>query len=409
MWRQLSNIIEPYQYTVWSEFTPLAIQYKSVNLGQGFPAFPAPDFAKEALKKATDDDFNQYSRSQGLIDLVNIVADVYKDKYNRTIDPLNEVLITMGASEGLLLASMGSLNPGDEAIMFDPHFDIYCPQICMAGAVARTVPLIPPELGSNTWNIDFDAFRRVFNERTRLFLFNNPHNPTGKVFTKEEIQQIADILSEWPNVQVVSDEVYEHLLFDGRKLYPIATFNNLWDRSVTLSSAGKLFSVTGWKCGWAVGGIDIIRKMAITHQWVTYCSNTPCQKAVATVLDLARNPYQDSSNFYEWINNEFIKKREIVYNLLKNQVKKLNIEPIMPEGGYFMIARINIRDIPKSYLDEGTPDFAFCRYMTKELGVTAIPCSAFFLDENKHLGEMMVRFALCKDYGDYEKAAVLLG
>jgi kynurenine--oxoglutarate transaminase/cysteine-S-conjugate beta-lyase/glutamine--phenylpyruvate transaminase len=409
MWRRLPNRIEPYQYTVWTEFTPLAVQYKAVNLGQGFPGFPAPEFVKEALKKATDDDFNQYSRSQGLIDLVNIVAEVYKDKYDRTIEPLSEVIITMGASEGLLLAALGCLNPGDEAVMFDPHFDIYRPQIHMAGAVTKTVPLIPPEAGNTVWTIDFDAFRRAFNERTRVFLFNNPHNPVGKVFTKEEIQQIADILSEWPEVQVISDEVYEHLLFDGRKLHPIATFNDLWERSVTLSSAGKLFSVTGWKCGWGIGGKDIIRKMAISHQWVTYCSNTPCQKAVATALDLARRPYQEFPNYYDWINNEFIKKRDIVYNLLKNVAKKIKVDPIMPEGGYFMMARINASDIPQSYLEEGTPDFAFCRWMTKELGVTAIPCSAFFLGENKHLGELMVRFALCKDYVDYEKAAELLG
>mmetsp|Transcript_12886 Transcript_12886/g.12975 ORF Transcript_12886/g.12975 Transcript_12886/m.12975 type:complete len:308 (+) Transcript_12886:302-1225(+) len=306
-----------------------------------------------------------------------------------------------------MCALLGMVDPGDEVVMIEPCFDLYIPQTSIFGGIPVGVPLTPPTPGKNQWTLDFDRLEAAFNERTRVFMINTPHNPIGKVFTRQEIEKIVEILEKWPNVCIISDEVYEYITYDGREHISIANFGNLWDRTVVFGSAGKIFSVTGWKTGWAIGGASAIKKITTAHMWNTYCSNTVVQGAIARMLRVADEPYIGCSNYYEWIKNEYARKREIVYNLLRNATK-IGVDPIIPEGGYFLCARVNPALIEPSYLENATSDFAFCRWMTEKLGVCAIPCSAFYLENHKQDGENLVRFALCKDYKDYEAAEKLL-
>jgi len=404
-WNAVAKVLEPFQYTVWTEFTPLANKFGAVNLGQGFPNFKCPDFVKQTLGAATHRDENQYSRVQGHPDLVNEIAATYKDKYNRQIDPLTEVVVTTGATEALCCAMLGLVDPGEEVIFFDPSFDLYIPQIAFARGVPVAVPLIPPSEGENAWQIDFEAFERAFNENTRVLILNTPQNPIGKVYTRAEYERIHDILVKWPKVAIINDEVYEYITYDGRILESLATYGNLWERSVTLSSAGKIFSVTGWKTGWGIGGAVVVRKIVMAHIWTTFCCNTVCQAALADVLRQARLPYEGFPTYYAWLNNEYSRKREILVNLLRSATKA-RITPVIPEGGFFVLGRIDPADITEPrFLENASPDFAFCRWSTEVLGVCAIPCSAFFLGPNKHIGERLVRYAICKSDEDFEAAA----
>ena len=411
MWKNISKNLEPHQYTVWTEFTPLAIKNQAVNLGQGFPGFECPAFVKQALTDSVNNNENQYCPPSGHPPLREEIARVYGRKHSRVINPLTEVVVTHGASEGVMVACLSMIDPGDEVVIIDPSFDIYIPQILLVGGTIQRVSLDPPTDGEGAWTVNFEKLEAAFNERTRVFVFNTPNNPIGKVFTREEIERIAEILARWPNVAVVSDEVYEYITFDGREHVSICDIGNLWERTVTLGSAGKIFSITGWKTGWAVGGHELVRKMVNAKMWTSFCSNTVCQGGIARAMRIADQPYMGFENYYLWLREEYQKKREIMKRIFAN-TQLIKVEPLLSEGGFFICARIKDAQeyIPARYLESGSLDFAFCRWITENLKICAIPCSVFFSDENKALGEDLVRFALCKDYSDYEKVEnILLG
>lgn len=402
MLRQIASRLEPFQYTVWNEFSPLALKHKAINLGQGFPSFEPPEFVKAALRHTVTLPLNQYSRSQGHLPLVEEVAKVYSLKHKRSINPATEVVVGMGASELLLSAFLGLVNPGDEVVVFDPYFDIYIPQIRMAGGIPVAVPLLPPSNNQSQWNIDFTRLEQAFNSKTRLFILNTPLNPIGKVYTHSEMTKIAAILAKWPQVSIICDEVYEHIVFSGA-LNSLANYGDLWSRTATLSSAGKIFSITGWKTGWAVGGAEIIRKLAVAHQWTVFCSNTPCQAAVAIALKQAEEPYNGYSTYYQWLLNEYKRKLARLTHILSTS-SRVKLRTIEPEGGFFLLAEI-VGEVPQQYRATASLDFAFCRWITEQWGVTAIPASAFFTNENQHFGERFARFALCKRDDEYEQVA----
>lgn len=409
MWKKLANKLEPYQFSVWTEFTPLAIKHQAINLGQGFPSFPCPDFIKQALAEAVNNNENQYCKPAGFPLLTDEIARVYGKRHNRTINPLTEISVSHGASEGLLIAVMSMIDPGDEVVLIDPTFDIYVPQIEMFDGVVKRVSLLPPKDSTSPWQIDWDKLESAFNSKTRVFYYNTPNNPIGKVFTADELQKLANILKKWPNVAVVADEVYEHITFDDRPHLSLCDFGDLWDRTVTISSAGKIFSVTGWKTGWAVGGQELIRKMNTAKVWTSFCSNTVCQGAVARGLKIADNEYRGFPNYYLWLREQYRLKREHMKRILE-RTDKVKLQPILSEGGFFLCARVldNGDFVPERFRKGGTLDFAVSRWMTEHFKVSAIPCSVFFSDENRHLGEDLVRFALCKDFSDYEKTEKIL-
>eukprot|EP00743_Colponemidia_sp_Colp-15_P002954 GILK01003195.1.p1 GENE.GILK01003195.1~~GILK01003195.1.p1 ORF type:complete len:438 (+),score=63.17 GILK01003195.1:40-1314(+) len=393
--------------TVWHEFTPLAIEHNAVNLGQGFPDWETPAFLKEAMVEAMANNENQYCRSAGHRKLVDAVAARYGALMNRQINPMDEVLISVGGTEGLFLALQGLVNPGDEVIVFEPAFDIYAAQIQMAGGVVRHVPLSPvtAEDGTVQWTFDPAVLRGSFNNRTRAIIVNTPHNPTGKIFNSSELQMICDLVQSHPDVVAISDEVYEYLIYDGHAHVRLCTLPGMWDRTITISSAGKTFSCTGWKIGWLVGPKHLIQCAAIAHQWVCFSVSTPSQVAVASALERAQQEYEGFPSYFDYLCHMYKSKRE----KLATALREAGLKPCMPQAGFFIMADISEAPIPEAYLAPGVSrDYAFCRWLTKDIGVAAIPPTSFYCDQNKEVGANYARFAFCKSDNLLDEAAIRL-
>lgn len=403
--------------TVWQEFTPLSAEVGAINCGQGFPDWASPAFVKDALRQATmEDNANQYCRSAGLPALTQALAKRYSAFLGRPVNWATEVTIGVGASETLFASMQALVDHGDEVLLISPAFDIYSSQVVMAGGVPKYVPLrlvdaaeeggaaagvaVAATRRRQVWKLDMAEFAAAFSERTRVVVLNTPHNPTGKCFDAEELAQIAAIVQRHPRVVVVSDEVYEHMVYGGRKHLRIATLPGMWERTLTVSSAGKTFSVTGWKIGWAVGPEALVKGLVLTNQWVQYSVSTPCQHAVALCLDLADKPYEGFPSYYAWLNAEYVRKRDI----LTAGLVAAGLTPVAPEGGFFIIADTSNVAVPEAYMRVTTKaapvmtrDWAFCRYLTLEHKVTAIPPSAFFEGEDKAIARNIARFAFCKE------------
>ena len=387
--------------TVWQEFSPLAVKEGAVNLGQGFPDWASPLFVKDAMKKAMDDNANQYCRSAGLPALVQGLARRYSKYLSRDINWETEVTIGVGASETLFAAMQALVDVGDEVLLISPAFDIYSAQVVMAGGVCKYVPLRPVgDPGSQSWSLDMEEFAGAFTDRTKVVLVNSPHNPTGKCFSMEELSQMSEVIKRHPRVVVVSDEVYEHMVYAPREHLRIATLPGMWERTVTISSAGKTFSVTGWKVGWAVGPANLVGGIITTNQWVQYSVPTCTQYAISLCLDAADQPYEGFPNYYAWLNAQYVRKRDI----LNKGLLDAGMTPIAPEGGFFIVADTSKVIVPEKYMKETTKaapvmtrDWALCRYLTIEHKVAAIPPSAFFEGKDKDIAKNIARFAFCKE------------
>ena len=292
----------------------------------------------------------------------------------------------VGATETLYAAMQALLDPGDEAVLITPAFDIYAAQVQMAGGVPVSVPLRlqPPPAGgggSATWQLDLAELRAALSPRTRVLLLNNPQNPTGKVLGRAELEGIAALLADFPACVVVSDEVYEHIMFDGAVLPRVATLPGMWERTLTVSSSGKTFSCTGWKVGWAVGPEALVRGLVLTNQWVQFSVSTPSQKAIADALAAAEAPYEGSASYYAHLTARYTAKRA----QLMAGLAAAGLNPALPDGGYFIIADTSNIAFPERYMALSTKaapvmrrDWAFCRFLIEEIKVAAIPPSAFF-------------------------------
>ncbi|CEG47831.1 kynurenine-oxoglutarate transaminase [Plasmopara halstedii] len=392
------------QPTVWHEFTPLALENGAVNLGQGFPDWCCENFVKQAAKDALDADYNQYARPQGHRKLVEQLAKKYSRELNRDINWENEVAVGVGATETIYAAVNSFVQAGDEVIIFEPSFDIYSAQVKMAGGVCRYIPLqvrLCDKTGSKGFFINEQMLTATFSAKTRAVILNTPHNPTGKVFTTEELELIANYVRQHSRVIVISDEVYEHILFDSQKHRRIASIDGMWDRTLTVSSAGKTFSVTGWKVGWAIGPSNLIKGIYLANNWIHFSVATPFQEAVANMLELAEKPYNGFPTFYAFVANRYEQKRD----RLSRALVDIGIIPITPGGGIFLYSDISAVKVPDSFLESNlSHDWAFCRWLTISKGVAAIPSSAFFCSENKTEGSNWVRFAYCKTDEAIEEA-----
>ncbi|KAI9995319.1 hypothetical protein PInf_012371 [Phytophthora infestans] len=405
MAEQLAKRLDGFdQPTVWHEFTPLALEHKAVNLGQGFPDWRCEDFVKQAAKDALDADFNQYARPQGHKKLVEVLAKKYSKELNRGINWTNEIAVGVGATETVYAAVNSFVQPGDEVVVFEPAFDIYTAQVQMAGGVCRYVPLhvrTCDQTGSKEFYLDEPTLAAAFSSKTRAVLLNNPHNPTGKVFTAEELELIAKYVRQYPRVIIISDEVYEHILFDGNKHVRIANIDGMGERTLTVSSAGKTFSVTGWKVGWAIGPSSLIKGIYLANNWIQFSVATPFQEAVANMLELAEKPYKGFPTFYAFVADQYKQKRD----RLSRALVDVGITPITPGGGIFLYSDISAVKVPDSFIEPGMSyDWAFCRWLTITKGVTAIPTTAFFCSENKAEGSQWARFAYCKTDEAIEEA-----
>ena len=332
--------------TVWGEFTPLAVQHSAVNLGQGFPDWETPQFIKDALCRSVQGSGNQYARSAGDLKLVEALAKHYSPLMGREVDPLTEVAVSAGATGVMFAVLQGLLNEGDEVVVMEPAFDIYAAQIQMAGAAPVYVSLRLDGSGQRErWVLDMAELEAAFSPRTRMMILNTPHNPTGKVFTRQELEAIACILERHPDVTAVTDEVYEKLIFDGGRHERLASLPGMWDRVVTISSCGKTFSCTGWKIGWALGAAHLIKPMVLTNQWTTYCVSTPTQQALAEVLRQSEEPYEGHSSYFDFIRAEYERKR----NHLTASLMSAELRPIVPEGGFFVVAHTGAHSFPEKY------------------------------------------------------------
>jgi len=355
--------------TIFAEMTQAALRYDAVNLGQGFPDTDGPAEILEVARESIASGLNQYPPAIGMPVLREAVADHQRRFYGLEVDPDTEVLVTVGATEAIAAAILALVEPGEEVVVFEPFYDSYAASIALAGGVRRTVPLHFPDLA-----VDEAALRAAFGPRTRAVLLNTPHNPTGKVFTRAELELVAELAREHDAV-VISDEVYEHLTFDGLTHTPIATLPGMAERTLTISSGGKTFSVTGWKVGWVHGPRDLVGAVTAVKQFLTFVGSGPFQPAIAEGLGMPES-------FFTGFAAELQGKRDILVEALTGAGL-----PVMPcQGTYFVIADAAPLGV--------TDAVDFCRRMPQEVGVVGVPVSAF-CDHTEPVASL-VRFAFCK-------------
>ncbi len=371
MVRSAAQRLDGFGTSVFTEMSRLAVEHRAINLGQGFPDFPGPDLVKEAAVRAILADQNQYAPSHGTPRLRQAIAETFARTYGRAIDPDVEVTVTSGATEALQAAMLAFVDPGDEVIYFEPFYDAYPAQVVFAGATPRPVRMQPPD-----WSFDPEELRRAISRKTRVILLNTPHNPTGKMFTRAELEMIAGLAIEH-DLLVITDEVYDRIIFDGSVHLPIALLPGMFERTVTINSTGKTFSMTGWKIGFAIAPTVLSTAIRGTHQFITFATSTPFQEAMAVALEAA-----ESQGYYADLAARYTDLR----NLLRDALEGAGL-PVLPiSGSYFLLADVS----GLSFAD----DVAFCRYLTSEIGVAAIPPSAFYADPAT--APLLARFCFAK-------------
>lgn len=436
--------------SVWLEFTPLSQLTSSINLGQGAPGWGSPAFLKDALVSAARaDEYSQYAPPVGANALVNVIAQKYASRLNPIcnapentnpndvpykFDARTQVIVTDGASQALSLACTALLSPGDEVILLEPAFDIYFSAVCMAEGVPISVPLrLKAGIRGSTRDndtatiassadivLDIDQFISKLSSRTRMLILNSPHNPTGKVFSRSELNAISEALdAHAPNCIVLSDEVYEHIVYDKATAphIPFASISRTaHDRTVSVYSTGKTFSATGLKVGWAIGPAPIIKEMQLAQQYTVFCVNHLSQIAIADALSVAENPYNGRESYYEWLVEFYRRKRDVFVQTLQ----KAGFEPIVPQGAFYVCAHVppkhparresglpekikKLKNEGLLIIDEKTAEFSdynISRNLVLQFGVASIPNSAFFSDETRGkdvLSRNYVRFAFCHE------------
>ena len=372
----LSSRLQGFGTTVFAEMTALAVRHQAVNLGQGFPDFDGPDWLKERVVEAIRGGVNQYCRTSGQPVLTQAVADHQARCYGLTYDPEREVTVTNGATEAIHVTLQALCEVGDEVVFFEPFYDSYRACVAMAGAVSRVVPLRAPD-----FSFDPDELARAITPKTRLILVNSPHNPTGKVFSRAELEVVAELCRRH-DLLAISDEVYEHLVFAGEHLC-LASLPGMRERTVVISSAGKTFSFTGWKIGWTCAPEALSAAVRSAHQFVTFCNSVPMQPAVAAAL-------ASGDDYYAKLTAAYRERRE----RLCRGLAEVGFGVLEPAGTYFVLADIR----PLGWDD----DVAFCRMLPERVGVAAIPPTAFY--EHQEAGRHLVRFAFCKRLDTLDEA-----
>jgi N-succinyldiaminopimelate aminotransferase len=355
--------------TVFSEMSALAVRTRAINLGQGFPDVDGPPSVIAAAEAALEHGANQYAPGIGIPALRAAISRHQQRHYGLDVDPDHEVVVTTGCTEAVAAALLGLVDPGDEVVVLEPYYDSYVAVLDMCGARRRPATLRAPD-----FRPDLDELRSIVSDDTRLILLNTPHNPTGTVLTREELQVVADLAVEHDAI-VVTDEVYEHLVFDDRVHVPIATLPGMWERTLTLSSAGKSYSFTGWKVGWATGPAPLVQAVLAAKQWLTFTSGSPLQPAVAHALD--HEP--------DWP-RELARDLQARRDLLCDGLTAAGLSPRVPEGTYFATT-----DVSHLGWADGRE---LCFALPERAGVVAIPTQGFY--DDAEAGRQLVRWAFCK-------------
>ncbi len=356
--------------TIFTQMSALAVSTGALNLGQGFPDRDGPASVVEAAVTALRQGRNQYAPGPGVPELRRAIATHQAVHYGIELDPSSQVIVTTGATEGISAAILALLDPGDEIVVLEPYYDSYVACIQMAGGVRRPVTLRSPD-----FRLDVDALREAVTARTKAMLVNSPHNPTGAVLDRSELEAVAAVAVEHDLV-VITDEVYEHLVYDDREHIPLCTLPGMWDRTVSISSAGKSFSFTGWKIGWVTGPAPLVRAVESAKQWLTFSSGAPLQPAIAHALT-------EEAGYYDDLRRELQTKRD----LLCEGLAGLDMEVYRPEGTYFVTT-----DVSRYGYGSG---LEFCLALPEKAGVVAIPSQAFYDDHEEGLHK--VRWAFCKE------------
>ncbi|KAJ3260815.1 Kynurenine--oxoglutarate transaminase 3 [Boothiomyces macroporosus] len=383
------NSLDP-NGTVFAEYTALANKHKAVNLGQGFPTLHVADFIRKNAAEAIAHESlgHQYTRSEGHVKLVNALAKYYSPKIGRELNPLNEIMTTVGASEAIYSTIQALVDPDDEVILMQPYYDSYPASISLAGGKPVIVSLKPKANGvsSSDWRLDIAELKKAITSKTKIIMINNPNNPIGKVWSRDELMQVADIAKEH-DLLVIADEVYETLVYSDSEspMIKFASLPDMYERTITIGSMGKMFGVTGWKIGWVIAPPEITRASWLVHQFLPFSVVTPLQEAGANSLEMAMTNgyFEDTTKTYQKLRDKLMKT-----------LNDVGFHPMKPDGGYFIIANIAPFKVQED----------FSAYLTKTVGVTSIPMRAFY-QKNSH-GEVQhyVRFAFCKDEATLDEA-----
>ena len=376
---QLSWKAAQFTESVIREMTRLALQYKAVNLSQGFPDFPAPTLIKSAAQDAIAADVNQYAIAWGAKSLRNAIAEKFsRTNVGVTIDPEREITVCCGSTEAMISAMLAVLNPGDEVVVFEPFYENYGPDAILSGAVPRFVRLHAPD-----WTFDPAELAVSFGPKTRAIIVNTPNNPTGKVFTRGELEIIRDLCVRW-NAYAITDEIYEHMLYDGAEHISMATLEGMRDRTVTINALSKTYSVTGWRVGWAIAAPEVSAAIRKVHDFLTVGAAAPLQEAGAVAL-------QFPPEYYATLASEYAQRRERLLGILTGA----GFRCFKPHGAYYIMTDISAFGF--------ADDVAFAKYLVTKIGVAAVPGSSFYRDPAD--GRTHLRFTFCKTEKTFQAAA----
>jgi N-succinyldiaminopimelate aminotransferase len=388
----LAARLQGFGTTVFAEMSALAVATGSINLGQGFPDTPGPAEVLDVARAAIGTPADQYPPGPGTPELRAAVAAHLERFRGLTYDPDTEVLVTAGATEALTAALLALVEPGDEVVLLEPMYDSYAAAVAMAGGVVRPVPLTPPPPGGDGghWTFDPADLRAAVTPRARLLLLNSPHNPTGTVLDRAELAEVAEVALE-AGLLVLTDEVYEHLVFRGAEHVSAATLPGMRERTLVVGSGGKTFNTTGWKIGWICGPAPLVAAVRTAKQFLTYVNGGPFQPAVAAGLALP-------DAFFTGIAADLERRRDV----LVAGLREAGLPTVSPQATYF--ATVDVRDV--------RPDgdgLAFCRQLPERAGVVAVPSGVFYTREHADLGRSLVRFAFCKRDEVLAEAVARLG
>ena len=367
--RMLSAKAEQFTESVIREMTRLAMKHGAVNLSQGFPDFPAPVEIKEAARQAIADDINQYAITWGAKPLRDAIVEKFERTQGVRADPEREITICCGSTEAMMASMMAIINPGDEIVVFEPFYENYGPDAILSGATPRFVKLRPPD-----WTYDEKELAAAFGPHTKAIILNTPNNPTGKVFTRGELEFIRDLCVRW-NAYCVTDEIYEHILYDGAEHVSMARIDGMRNRTITVNGMSKTYSVTGWRVGWAIAPPETTNAIRKVHDFLTVGAAAPLQQAGAMALRVPQS-------YYDKLASDYAARRDRLLRILE----QARFTVFKPRGAYYIMTDISRFGFPD--------DIAFAKYLVEEIGVAVVPGSSFY-NEPKD-GSTQVRFTFCK-------------
>ncbi|HSP69059.1 MAG TPA: aminotransferase class I/II-fold pyridoxal phosphate-dependent enzyme [Bryobacteraceae bacterium] len=357
--------------------TRLALKHNAVNLAQGFPDFPAPQILKDAARQAIADDVNQYAITWGAKRFRDQIAAKYRRTYGLEIDPEREITVCCGSTEGMIASLLAVSNPGDEVVIFEPFYENFGPDTLLCSAHRKFVKLRPPD-----WAFDPDELRRAFSARTKAIILNSPGNPTGQVFDRKQLQMIADLAQEF-DALVITDEIYEHILYDGAQHIPMMTIPGMRERTILINSMSKTYSVTGWRVGWVLAAPEITESIRKVHDFLTVGAAAPLQEAGVVALGLPESYYRELAQHYA-------ERRDWMLQMLERS----GFRCTRPQGAYYVMA-----DFSKLSQDD---DVTFARHLIEKIGIAAVPGSSFYSDPQDGAG--WIRFCFPKKYDTLKEA-----